>query len=930
MSSHTYTPPFPKKIDRSSLYGQSSFSASIDDDMEKAYVVEPLFTLPSLAQARRRVVADCLARAHHVPLISSINPNMMSFTGVSPSMLWEARGRLSHEIQTCLHRLGVRLSHANILDSGSMAILSDVAERLVDHHSVSCRDDVTFFNINQKTVVPDHRVTQEKRKGIRYHIRFFVEAKKHSVVASLDEPCFLFGCVAILVHPLDKRYKKLVGKDVIIPLINKAIPLLAHDSVSMEWEGTMMLIPAHRREDYYLALEMGLPTDIYAIDQYGCFTTHAKEFAGKLMLSFRENIIQFLDDISNIDQKEYTTISHFVDSQTHDILLPILQKNIFVSLYADTLQTILMDESLVMRNCPDTLVETLAWRDSRRCISGRDTMQTQVPYTVDAQNMLHTLSFRATKPLLTCIVADAVMMGICPSLVQFDVLIEWLLVVHDAYPLINHILSYYETYYPEMYARDAGDKIHELFAGIAHDDEMLHIYSDDLLRRLETSDGIICTDQWYVVADLPQHHYSYDHEYVGMINIVTALSHLSTPRQLSYFFASDESYRLTHSMLLLSHMADRQRDILIPYVQTASLMQIAGSNDSMDESYMRQIDLYGGDVVRLSLLLTSSLMDEEQAPSYSLDMLHRFLTKRRNASRLITMTLRASDISVSKHSLTKTLALAADQMSDYDLWIVTNMQRIINDVVYYRDKYAVATSVHLCIQSLRYDLAEIALTILKHYPSPVTPLLCALMVYAWWELMQAYAPHSASSLLSCIATDDHPITLDEILALDYTKNYKCTLMMDVIRQWHLLLAQASPEATSLTLLLQANKDFADYVARHEELIMHCFPQASITYISESETIDETIAQSRIMNVVVALQTQHKEPEPVVSLSVLTGQHAYKKQLIQTLRNTIMRLRQSRTPANDQQIITLEAQITDLQKEIETLDYAIAKMKYYKN
>lgn len=215
-----------------------------------------------------------------------------------------------------------------------------------------------------------------------------------------------------------------------------------------------------------------------------------------------------------------------------------------------------------------------------------------------------------------------------------------------------------------------------------------------------------------------------------MINIVTALSHLSTPRQLSYFFASDESYRLTHSMLLLSHMADRQRDMLIPYVQTASLMQIAGSNDSMDESYMRQIDLYGGDVVRLSLLLTSSLMDEEQAPSYSLDMLHRFLTKRRNASRLITMTLRASDISVSKHSLTKTLALAADQMSDYDLWIVTNMQRIINDVVYYRDKYAVATSVHLCIQSLRYDLAEIALTILKHYPSPVTPLLCALMVYA--------------------------------------------------------------------------------------------------------------------------------------------------------------------------------------------------------
>ena len=67
----------------------------------------------------------------------------------------------------------------------------------------------------------------------------------------------------------------------------------------------------------------------------------------------------------------------------------------------------------------------------------------------------------------------------------------------------------------------------------------------------------------------------------------------------------------------------------------------------------------------------------------------------------------------------------------------------------------------------------------------------------------------------------------------------------------------------------------------------------------------------------ALQTQHKEPEPVVSLSVLTGQHAYKKQLIQTLRNTIMRLRQSRTPANDQQIITLEAEVADMVERFET-------------
>lgn len=421
---HKEFPLFPKKIDRTVLYSQTPSSVVSLKNEEKAYVAEPLFALPTLAQARRRVVADCLARAHHIPLVSSLNPNMMDLAGVSHTMIWEARARLLTEINDCLHRLGIRYHGSDMLDAKTIQTTQDVAHRLVDQHRVSCRDDVSFFHITQKTVVPDHRVVQEKRQGTRYHIRFFVEAKKHSVVAALDDPCFLFACVAILVNPLDKRYKKLVGKDVIVPLINKPIPLRAHASVSMEGNGTMMLIPAHKREDYHLALEMGLPTDIYAVDQYGCFTSHAKDFAGKSMLAFRDNIIQFLDDISNIDLKEYLSLTHFVDSQTGDILLPLLQKNIFLSLYADMLHTLLSDETIALKNCPETLSSVLAAQDSRWCVTGKDTRQSQVPYTIDAQHDLQALHLPATMPLLTCIVADAVMMGMCPALIQLDALIE--------------------------------------------------------------------------------------------------------------------------------------------------------------------------------------------------------------------------------------------------------------------------------------------------------------------------------------------------------------------------------------------------------------------------------------------------------------------------------------------------------------------------
>lgn len=94
------------------------------------------------------------------------------------------------------------------------------------------------------------------------------------------------------------------------------------------------------------------------------------------------------------------------------------------------------------------------------------------------------------------------------------------------------------------------------------------------------------------------------------------------------------------------------------------------------------------------------------------------------------MNYRSSDIFTSSHTLTSTLAHYADQFTEYDIWIITNIQRIIKDVLYYRERYAIATSVHLCVQSLRYDMAEIALIIAKDYASPATPLLCALAIHA--------------------------------------------------------------------------------------------------------------------------------------------------------------------------------------------------------
>lgn len=66
-----------------------------------------------------------------------------------------------------------------------------------------------------------------------HKVRYFVDTKKESMVVLLDRPETLFGDVALAVHPLDRRFKKLIGKKVIVPIINRIIPIVADESIEL-------------------------------------------------------------------------------------------------------------------------------------------------------------------------------------------------------------------------------------------------------------------------------------------------------------------------------------------------------------------------------------------------------------------------------------------------------------------------------------------------------------------------------------------------------------------------------------------------------------------------------------------------------------------------------------------------------------------------
>ncbi len=138
----------------------------------------------------------------------------------------------------------------------------------------------------------DHKEVDEKM----YYINYFVSGSDRELLVATTRPETLLGDMAIAVHPKDKRYKKLIGKSVILPIVNREIPIIGDDSVDMEFgTGVVKVTPAHDPSDFEMGRRHGLRTDYRVIDKTGLMSTEAGVFAGLPAVGeARSNIVELL------------------------------------------------------------------------------------------------------------------------------------------------------------------------------------------------------------------------------------------------------------------------------------------------------------------------------------------------------------------------------------------------------------------------------------------------------------------------------------------------------------------------------------------------------------------------------------------------------------------------------------------------------------
>lgn len=151
-----------------------------------------------------------------------------------------------------------------------------------------------------KTSISDAEVEHVDRDGKFYHINYPIDGTDRLVEIATTRPETMLGDTAVAVHPDDERYKDLIGKKCILPIMNKEIPIIADEFVEMDFgTGCVKITPAHDPNDYQAALSHNLEI-IQVFDENFKMGDLCEEYKGMDLLEAREAIVNKLKELGNL------------------------------------------------------------------------------------------------------------------------------------------------------------------------------------------------------------------------------------------------------------------------------------------------------------------------------------------------------------------------------------------------------------------------------------------------------------------------------------------------------------------------------------------------------------------------------------------------------------------------------------------------------
>jgi valyl-tRNA synthetase len=251
--------------------------------------------------------------------------------------VWEWKESYGHQIIDQLKRLGASADWSRLrftLDEGLAHAVRTAFVKLYDDGLIYRGIAMVNWCPHCRTAISDVEVEYEERASKLYHIDYPVADSGRVLTIATTRPETMLGDTALAVHPDDERYKDVIGREAILPIANRRIPIVA-DPILVDREfgtGVVKVTPAHDKNDYEAGKRNNLQ-QLQVIDESGRMTEAAgAEFAGLDRFDARKKVVDLLRDSGALrDVKDYTH-SIGIHGKCENVIEPMISRQWFVKI----------------------------------------------------------------------------------------------------------------------------------------------------------------------------------------------------------------------------------------------------------------------------------------------------------------------------------------------------------------------------------------------------------------------------------------------------------------------------------------------------------------------------------------------------------------------------------------------------------------------
>ena len=218
------------------------------------------------------------------------------------------------------------------MDEGFTRAVQEVFVRLYEEGLVYRGDYLVNWDPVNHTALSDEEVENVEREGALWTIRYPLEDDSGSIAIATTRPETMLGDTAVAVHPEDPRYAHLVGKTVVLPLLDRKIPIIEDDYVRMEFgAGALKVTPAHDRNDFEIGLRHGLPV-INVMHSDGTINEHGGPYEGMDRFAARDRVVEDLRAAGLLLKAETTKNTVPISSRSKAVIEPLVSRQWFVKM----------------------------------------------------------------------------------------------------------------------------------------------------------------------------------------------------------------------------------------------------------------------------------------------------------------------------------------------------------------------------------------------------------------------------------------------------------------------------------------------------------------------------------------------------------------------------------------------------------------------